>query len=45
MLPRLNMPGLRIWSGWDHTRLTQGSEYALIMPQYAVMFLISAEYA
>ena len=30
----LNIPGLRIWQGCKYVRVTPGTEYALIMPQY-----------
>ena len=39
------MPGLRIWPGWVYTRVTEGCEYALIMPEYVGICLNSAEYA
>ena len=44
--PVLTMPGLRIWQGYEYGRVTQGAEYAyaLIMFQYAWLYLKNAEY-
>ena len=41
----LNMSGFVIWQGCEYVSVLQGAEYALIMPQYAWIWLNKAEYA
>ena len=38
----LNMPGLGIWQGFEYTRVTKGTGYALIIPnmlEYASKYI------
>ena len=41
----LNMPGFWISQGFEYARVTQGSEYAWIIPEYAWLCMDMSEYA
>ena len=41
----LNMPGFSIYQSSEYARVTQGSEYAWIIPEYAWLYLDMSKYA